>query len=135
MEEDKSEEKAPKVIDRRRLLTLTAATAAGLVVTLLPRKVRAATGEYLIIGQHNWANDGDITELRAKVDSADWETIKEKGLPSAFRWITIKEKNLRPLMGTIPLLLYWACVRKAWVYLDFQRFMKVYMDDQILALV
>ena len=63
-----------KTIDKRKLLFLAVAAAAGLSLKPFMEKAHAATGDELIIGQNNEAGntddpDGDITRLIATINS------------------------------------------------------------------
>lgn len=62
-------EESKKTIGKRRLLALATLAAAGLSIKPLIEKAHADTGQPLIIGTENAADDGDETMLTAKVNN------------------------------------------------------------------
>lgn len=68
--EEVQDEERRKAIDRRKLFALAASAAVGAVAMAFTGRAHAATGDALIIGQGNTADPGDITQLRATLDSA-----------------------------------------------------------------
>jgi len=66
--ESEEGEETQKAMSRRKLLGLAAAAAAGLALTPLTEKAHAASGDPLLIGEHNEADLGDRTLLDGEVD-------------------------------------------------------------------